>query len=210
MKKNRETRSFPFEVRADDPGVPKRLEGRAVVFDTETIVADMFREVIRPGAFTKTLNEFNQVMLWNHNTDKPLARKSAGTLRLNQTESGVDVSADMPDSTWGNDAYTAVKRGDVNGMSFAMDVLQQRWNRSKEGELPLREILEVRMYEVSPVTFPQYETTTVEARAILEQSIGDSTDATPEPDNAHSEADAVVREHFESWRLRVKLLEQRS
>ncbi len=187
-----ERRAFPIEgleVRADgDDGKGKRIKGHAAVFNRKTDVGGMFMEVIKPGAFTKTLKEHDQVMLWNHNDDMVLGRRSAGTLELSEDKKGLAVDGDLPDTSAGRDAHVLIERGDVKGMSFGFSVIKELWDESKKPTL--REVLEVRLFEVSPTAFPAYPTTDVQARAIMEAR-GVSFDTTPEPGQAaHSEAGA--------------------
>lgn len=161
-----------LELRAEGDGESRTLTGYAAIFDSETVIGDWFREVIRPGAFTKTLQESDQVALFDHNSGMPLGRKSRGTLKLEENDKGLRVEVIPPANSWGDDVYEAVKRGDVQGMSFAFETVKERWDEDatrKEGKLPLREILEARLFEVSFVTFPAYEATEAEARSVLEE-----------------------------------------
>jgi hypothetical protein len=177
-----------MEVRADDEGSGiGTLEGHAAVFNKKTNIADMFDEVILPGAFTKTLREGDPRMLWNHDPGKPLARQSTGSLQLDEDKKGLHVVADLPDTTYGRDAKVSVGRGDVSQMSFGFSVVKEEWDEDKN----LRSIVEVRLFEVSPVAFAAYETTDVEARAVVEAH---KADTTSEPGlDAHSEAGADER-----------------
>lgn len=159
------------ELRAEEEGDELRLAGLAAVFNSETVIGGQFREVIRPGAFRKTLKESDQVALWNHLPEVPLGRKSRGTLVLEEAEDGLRFGIRMDSRiTAHRDAYLHVGRGDVQGTSFRMVVVKDDW--SQEGDkLPLREVREVMCDEISPVTFPAYPQTEVdarEARAIVE------------------------------------------
>lgn len=190
MKKGkREFRAF--EIR-EDSGDQGELRGHAALFDSEAVIGGMFREVIAPGAFAKTIREFDQVALWNHDTAKPLARKSEGTLTLMEDDRGLAFSMKLGETSWQKDAQIAIQQRDVKNMSFGFDVLSDEWAKAgADGELPLRTIKEVRLYEVSPVTFPAYADTTVEARAILEASgiTSEATTSGPVPAN-HLDAGA--------------------
>lgn len=176
------------EMRAEEEAEGKRiLSGYAAVFDQETEIAGLFREVIRSGAFKKTLREGDQVALWNHESGKPLARKSKKTLNLKEDEKGLRFSIKLGNTTWEKDAYEAVRSGNVNGMSFGFQVVKSKWHfigsDEDKNQLDLREITEVKLFEVSPVTFPAYPTTDVDARALLpvREDI-QQTDTTQEPD----------------------------
>lgn len=190
---------FPFEVRAEKPedGVGV-LEGHAAIFNSETVIGGEYREVVRPGAFKKTIQEGDPVMLWCHDRSQPLGRKSAGTLEIAEDDKGVHVRANLPDTTYGHNARVSVGRGDVKHMSFSFRRIKQNWV-IEPGQLPLRELLELQVPEVSPETLAQYTSTdisAVEARSIMEAS-GINPDATTEePVEAdHSPPEPVEADH---------------
>lgn len=190
------------ELRAEENEGKRILSGYATVFDRETVIGNWFREVIRAGAFSKTITEFDQAALWNHDSGKPLARRSQGTLTLVEDEKGLRFTMEIGDQSWARDAFESIKRGDVQGMSFGFQIIKARWtmnqDETKPEELDLREVLEVKLYEISPVTFPQYEGTSVKAdtaRSIVEfyEDNGEiqrpnrsKTDTTLEPEPHHS------------------------
>lgn len=219
-KFNREVRRrelvFPFELRASDAGTGDLvIEGYASVFDQQ-IDFGWFKEVVRKGAFTKTLSERDQVALWDHETSMPLARKSAGTLELKEDDHGLFIKAKLdPEIGMHADAYRHIKRGDVTGMSFGFEIMKETHDVASN----LFEIQEVRLYEVSPCTIPAYEGTEIhsrcamteeQARAILNArgvAAGtttpepDPSTTLPEPETDHSRAGALLH-----WRLRVEAL----
>lgn len=193
-------------VRAEQESQEDRIiiEGYAAVFNSETNIAGFFREVIKPGAFSKTIRERDQVALWNHDDGKPLARRSAGTLRLTEDANGLLSSIEPGNTSWGMDAVEAIRRGDVQGMSFAFEVMGETWVHSDGNDLSLREITEARLYEVSPVTFPQYEETSVYLRSQGEKiwqrvAAEDQHHAEPEAPSAgnHSRKVAELKARFD-------------
>lgn len=208
-----EKRAFAFDVR-EAVDETRRIEGYAVVFNSETDLAGEFTEVIRRGAFNKTLQEGDPVALWQHDQTQPIGRRSAGNLSLEQDDHGLKFSLDLPDTQLGRDAYTLIKTGIVRGMSFGFSVIKQAWDETRR----LRELLEVRLYEVSPVTWPAYEATRVEARAILE-SCGispledvresESGENTLEPSEGHSEvvADDAQQRESDATKIMARFLE---
>jgi HK97 family phage prohead protease len=163
MKGLIEKRSVPFEVRASDDG-KRKLRGLAVVFNSEAVIGGYFREVIRPGAFTKTLAERDIKMLWNHDTNFPLGSTRAGTLALHESSRGLEVDNDPPSLGMNAGFLESVERGDVSQMSFGFEVVKENVVR-EEGDMDLREIIEVKLWEVSPVTFPAYTDTEIGLRA---------------------------------------------
>lgn len=165
------TRSFNFEVRAENNEKHGDfIEGRAIVFDSPTDIGQ-FNEIIDRNALTET--DLRDVrFLINHNTDMiPLARSrnnnENSTMQLSVGEEGMDIRADL-DTLNNADArslYSATKRGDISGMSFMMTVEGEKWDWTDE-EHPTRTITKIgKVFEVSAVTFPAYESTSLEARS---------------------------------------------
>ena len=170
MKPKRELRYMPFdnwEVREE--GDQPRLVGYASVFNVEATIAGLWREQVSEGAYKKTIKENDIRALWNHNADLVLGRNKSGTLRLSEDRKGLKVEITPPDTQAGRDAVTSIKRGDVTHMSIAFEIIKQEWTSARDAsELPLRTIREAKLYEVSPVTFPAFEQTSISARADME------------------------------------------
>ena len=162
MSDDRERRSFlqPLEVRADQGAMT--LTGYAAVFGQATDLG-AFREQIAPGAFSDTLRRSDVRALFNHDTSKVLGRLSAGTLRLTEDATGLSAEIDLPDTTDGRDVRELVRRGDVSGMSFGFRVLSDRWDFTDDEAF--RTIEAVELYEVSAVTFPAYDGTSIALRS---------------------------------------------
>ena len=162
----REYRFLPIprlELR-EDGETPPVLAGYASVFNSEAVIWGMFREVFAPGAYAKTIKEADIRALWNHNTDLVLGRNKAGTLKLVEDDHGLKTEIEPPDTQAGRDAVTSVRRGDVTGMSIMFEVIKSEWVEPGD-ELPLRVVREAKLWEVSPVTFPAYEETSIGVRA---------------------------------------------
>jgi phage head maturation protease len=70
-----------------------------------------------------------------------------------------------PDVTYARDLLVSIERGDVSGMSFGFRVTKQEWDES--GDILKRKILEVELFDVSPVTYPAYPQTDVALRAAI-------------------------------------------
>lgn len=168
-----ERRVFHVEMRVAGEGAAPRLEGYAAVFDQLSLLLfGQFKERIERGAFAASLASDDVRSLWNHNADFPLGRTKAGTLRLAEDAHGLRTEIDPPQTTMGRDAVESIRRGDVDQMSFAFDVLPNgdEWEQGPD-ELLIRTIKKVRLYEVSPVTFPAYPSTSIQARGV--QELGD-------------------------------------
>lgn len=160
----RELRSMPevVELRAGegDGGSPV-LAGHAAVFNKETNIANIFREVIAPGAFSKTIKEADVRHLFNHDPNWVLARTKNGSLILSEDKEGLAFAATLnmvdPQAV---SVKAKVERGDVTQSSFAFRVIKEEWFEPDDpdsGELPLRTIKEARLYDTSSVTYPAYE-----------------------------------------------------
>lgn len=164
------TRSFTFDVNAqNNEKYGDYIEGRAIVFEQPTDIG-LFTEIIDKNALSKT--DLKDVrFLINHNTDMiPLARSrnnnENSTMQLSVGEDGMDIRANL-DTENNADAKTlwsATKRGDISGMSFMMTVRGEDWDFTDE-EHPTRRITDIgKVFEVSAVSFPAYEQTSLEAR----------------------------------------------
>lgn len=172
MTKPIERRAYQIdglEVRESDGAAS--ISGYAAVFDQETVIGDWYREVVRPGAFKKTLSEGADVRaLWNHDTNYVLGRTKANTLELSEDKKGLKTKITPPDTQWSRDLLESIRRGDVSQMSFGFRVIQDNWVRPRKADdekLELRELLEVELFDVSPVTFPAYEGTSISVRKKL-------------------------------------------
>ena len=128
---------------------------------------DEFVEVISESAFNKTLETKSQKALWNHNTDLVLGSVSAGTLNLFVAGIGLRCDITLPNTTWGNDAYESIQRGDVDGMSFGFRCVEDMWSKTQyeDREIYKRTILEVELFEVSPCVFPAYPDSQINCRS---------------------------------------------
>ena len=206
------------EFRVGEPDAEGRtvLDGYASVFDKPTDMGG-WAEVIRPGAFTKTLKDGADVRaLINHNPDLILARSKSGTLVLEEDGHGLRVLIDPAETSYATDLVESIRRGDVDQMSFAFRAVKDRWTRDGDSGIELREVLEAQLFDVSPVTYPAYESTSIgvdvrgmsaDELATLRKSIDRRLDelATPEPqqvqhsgeeaapDAQGSDADALLR-----------------
>ena len=150
-------------------GEAKTLVGYAAVFNREATIAGFFREQIAPGAFDAAIREDDVRALFNHDPNYVLGRTTSGTLTLSQDDDGLRYEADPPDTQWARDLMVTVGRGDVNQSSLGFEVVREEWtNPETRAELPLRTILEPRLFDVSPVTYPAYEETSAEARSHAE------------------------------------------
>lgn len=158
----------PIEVREASDDKPAVLEGYAARFNEETQIggdAWGWMERIAPGAFKDSIKADDIRALFNHDSNQVLGRNTAGTLTLKEDDKGLRVVIQPPDTTAARDVVTLIKRGDVSGMSFMFRSKREEWAEpTKKGELPKRTLLEVKLFDVGPVVFPAYPTTSIAAR----------------------------------------------
>jgi uncharacterized protein len=164
-----ERRAFTFEVRATNDEV-RKVEGYAAVFNklSEPLGYSGWRERIDPGAFTASLADSTRDIygLWNHNCDIPLASRTEGTLTLTEDEVGLAFSMLLDDTTWGSDAYKAIRSKRVRKMSFGFEALTTDWKMIDGEEVRILQKLD--LWEISPVVWPAYTDTTAEVRGALD------------------------------------------
>jgi uncharacterized protein len=214
--------SLKVERRAE--GEAPRIVGHASVFNEWTTLYEgrywVYREIVRPGAFRNAIAEKQDVRgLFNHDSNFVLGRTKSGTLELEEDGSGLVARITPPDTQTIRDLVLApIERGDVTGMSFAFIVRRgdkpvvrteladgstvvasagERITIRYEGDTRLedRELIDLDLYDVSPVTYPAYDGTDVAMRSRfcpgLEQRIR-------ELDRPHTAA-APRREEIKRW-----------
>lgn len=165
-----EIRAFSMpDLKTDTEG--NVIEGHAAVFGQATSIGGWYNETIERGAFDKT--DFTDVLFSvNHDLSKiPLARSrnnnANSTLQLQVDDQGLNTRATL-DIEKNNEAqalYSAVSRGDINGMSFIFTVREDEWT-GLDTDTPSRTIKDIaKVYEVSAVSFPAYDGTDICARS---------------------------------------------
>ena len=169
MNKQRETRAFSFEVRAeqnDEHGT--YITGTPIVFDQKTDMG-WYEEVISKDALADT--DLRDVrFLIGHNTGMiPLARSrnnnEHSTMQMTVTDRGMEIRVDLDtqNNAEARALYSAVRRGDMSGMSFMFIVDGDKWENA-DTDYPTRTITSIRkVFEVSAVAFPAYEGTDIQA-----------------------------------------------
>lgn len=157
-----------FQTREE--GEELRIEGYFSVFNSPYKIMDGLTEKIAPGAFSDTLGEDIRA-LTNHDTTLVLGRNKAGTLELREDSHGLwgSVLLNREDQDAMN-LYRRVQRGDVDQCSFGFFIESERRDVLPDGSVEYT-IEKVWLIEVSVVTFPAYEETSVSARARQEETI---------------------------------------
>ncbi len=156
-KIEKRTNEVKFELRAVEGGDGMTFTGYAAVFNSPSEPLP-FIERIAPGAFKRSLKARNDIkLLWNHDTGAVLGSTRAGTLKLEEDNYGLRVTAILPETTLGKDVRTLVQRGDVSAMSFGFSVPANGDSWNTDGTE--RTLRSVRIHEVSIVAFPAYQQT---------------------------------------------------
>ena len=148
-----------------DDDKPKTIRGYAAVFNKLSENLGGFREKIAKGAFTATLERGDDVRaLFNHDSSQVLGRTAAGTLKLEQNTKGLKVDIKPPDTQVSRDLLVSIERGDISAMSFGFRTVSDSWETKNKEEI--RTLIEVDLFDVSPVTYPAYTDTTVAVRSM--------------------------------------------
>jgi len=160
----------------------KHIEGYGAVYNKDSDGL-WFTERIAPGAFTDTIANDDIIVTFNHDRSQLLGRKSAGTANFKEDSVGVFYSALAPDTQVGRDLPVLIERGDVKGSSFHFQTIKDQWEYSDNGEVVVRTLLEVKCFEMGPVTSPAYPDTTSTARS-LDNWIDENRESQDSPDDA--------------------------
>ena len=170
-RKPLEQRTYTFEVRAEDTESGHIITGRPIVYNSRTDLG-WFDEIIEQGALDGA--DLTDVrFLVNHDTRKiPLARSRRNngnsTMQMSVDSFGLNldkVDLDIENNSDARALYSAVKRGDITGMSFMFSIDDEEWE-DLESDHPTRHIWKIgSVVEVSAVTFPAYESTDIYARS---------------------------------------------
>jgi len=216
--KNKEMRSLEFEVRAEqNEQHGAHITGTPIVFNQETDLG-WIREVIEPGALDKTDLKDVRFLVGHDTSMIPLARSrnnnENSTMQLSVNENGMDIRVDLDieNNPRAAELYSAVKRGDISGMSFMFTVNEDSWD-DLDTDQPLRHVRSIeRVFEVSAVCFPAYEGTSIQAAAegdALESAKASLESARQQlaedrAREAEEERRRAVLERLENLRMEVK------
>lgn len=155
-----------------DDGERPRIVGHGAVFNKWSLpIAGNFRERILPGAFKKTLRESDDIpSLYNHDPNMVLGRTSNGSLKLREDDVGLWFQVTPPETNYARDLLVNIEQRNVTGNSFAFVAVKDSWGTEEiDGQsVAVREVSEVRLLDVGPVTFPAYPQTDVALRQLLQ------------------------------------------
>lgn len=173
------------ELRAGEgeEGAMPTLSGHFAVFNRWAEINShwegRFLERISPGAFKKTFQEQRDEIkvLFNHGHDAHIGDKPLGKLTdLREDETGAYYEAPLFDTSYNRDLLPGLQAG-VYGASFRFGVVKESVEDSPERSasnpegIPERTILEARVYEGGPVTFPAYSEATAEVRSLTDEML---------------------------------------
>lgn len=179
------------------------------MFEQKTDIGGCFFEVIDRGAFEDE-NSLRDVALFvNHNSEQiPLARSrrnndnSTMTLKVDDVGLAIRAKLDVENNLDAKALWSAVRRGDISGMSFAFRVGDEEW-QDIDLEMPTRRIKKIiRVFEVSAVAFPAYEQTDISARAAADTL----ESAKRALENARGKSSEDDRAQIEIFRLKNLIL----
>lgn len=165
-------RRSAIELRAAGDAKSPRLVGYAAVFNKPSEDLGGFIEIVKPGAFERTLrsNTADPLALVAHIPSLVLGRRSAGTLKLTEDDRGLAFDIEVPNTTAARDLLISVERGDVRGASFAFQVANpggEKWE--VRNEQVVRELLDVSLIEISITASPAYPDTSVARRSMAKR-----------------------------------------
>ena len=183
---NKERRYLEFDIRAERTEEKGSvITGQPIVFNQETDLG-LCRETIDAGALDATDLRDVRFLVGHDFSMVPLARSrnnnenSTMQLMVNEAGMGIRVNLDTENNPRAAELYSAIKRGDISGMSFAFTVDKDSWE-GLDTESPLRHIRSInRVFEVSAVAFPAYEGTSISIQAASEGDALESVKASLE------------------------------
>jgi HK97 family phage prohead protease len=164
----KEYRFLTQDLRATGTDAKPKIQGYAARYNVKTQLQPGLREVIRPGAFRKTVAAKDDCYAcFNHDEQQILGRVRAGSLRLKEDSDGLYFDCDIDTGvSYASDLYRNIKSGAISECSFGFYALNDDYVADDEDSSEvLRELKECQVFDVSPVVMPQYSNTSVSARS---------------------------------------------
>lgn len=172
-RKDREFRRFvEFDLRAsltesEDENEELYVEGYAVTFNEPTVLWEYdgieYKEQVDDKAFADA--DMSDVIFNYNHTGKVMARTRNNTLELKVDEKGLYIRARLDGTSEGRKLYEEIKGGYVDRMSFSFTTRESSYDR----ENYMRTIRKIKkLYDVSAVDIPAYDTTSISARSFFE------------------------------------------
>lgn len=162
-----------IQTRASEDGKKRYIEGYAVKYNAPgkskvwTFDRGGIREEVLRGAFKRSLETNKVKFFYQHNRASLLARTESGTGILEDREDGLFYSIEIPNTQLGNDVYEQVMRKDLRGASIGFRKPLYKF-RGKGNDI-VGSIIDLDLTEISIVDDPYYESSTVDARSIIDE-----------------------------------------
>jgi HK97 family phage prohead protease len=170
MKLERRFLSEPVAV--EQVGDSKKIKGYAAKFNARSFDLGGWFEEIDPKAFDRALRDKSDCRaLWNHDTNHVLGRVKSGTLELTKDSTGLHYAIVPPKTQVAQDLMVSMERGDIDSSSFGFVCQQDEWFVEKDGTV-VRRLLDVDLYDVSPVSFSAYPDAPAQVRSLFPESEG--------------------------------------
>ncbi len=194
ISNDRHYRHFQFELRNADDTNDMVVKGRPAVFNTETVMYEFdgvqYKEIIDAEAFSEA--RMDDVVFNIDHQGKPAAKTKNGTLQLHVRADGLYMEADLSQNATGRELYEDIRNGFYDKMSFAFSVEDEDYNK----DIRTRTVKKVkRLFDVSAVSRPAYEATSIQSRSWAEaQSEIDTAEAENIVPEGIGEAEATRQE----------------
>jgi HK97 family phage prohead protease len=143
----------------------RRLTFYAALYDVETAIRDyappykqrmLYREVVRPTAFDSSLQGNGEVLgTIMHEGSRSFSKRSTGELLLQSDSKGLFATCELPKTAIGDEVLRGLETGKFRGASFGFYPINEQWT---DGKLPLCELVDVNLADVSIVDDPAYPT----------------------------------------------------
>lgn len=203
LKMEKEIRNISEEVRADAES--RKVDGYALVFNSLSEDLGGFREQILPEAIDGVIERSDIYALLNHDESRGVlarSRKGKGSLTLEVDEHGLRYKFEAPKTSLGDEVLEYLRRGDISQSSFAFTVDTDEWEKQGDGSY-IRTIKKFnRLYDVSPVFEPAYQSTSVKCARFAEVQEADRKALEEAQKKAEEEAKA------ENEKIRSELAEK--
>lgn len=167
----RPVRAASWASRADDDGgapTGETLVGYSILFDEVTRIDSwegQFDEQVDPKATDRSLRSRTPVVQFDHGRHPMIGSLPIGTLDVAEADKrGLYTEATVLRSWLTDPLVEAVRQRTIGGWSFRFDVIEDKWDFS--GDVPMRTLLDVEIYELGPVVFPAYESTDISLRGV--------------------------------------------
>lgn len=213
-----ESRTYNFEIRSAKGNADGHMiiEGHAAMFDQE-YDCGYWDETVKRGAFAQSIQGEDVCCLWQHDMGKPLGRTTNKTLELKEDETGLAIRCDMAPTSYAKDLQTLIDRKDITQMSFSFTPRSYIATDSKGEQHEMdgdtwsftnnrwkRQLINVRLYDVSPVAFGANPNTDVSARSleIFESIKNKAADKSAQETKSKAQAEAAARAR--SLELKIK------